>query len=109
MFLDIACGELTVPEYLVYVISLVYFSIRIIIPILLIIFCMIDMGKAIVAKKEEDVKKAQSLLLKKLLIGLVIFILPYFIEWMIRILSQDSTISDCIKNLIDYRTNLFGK
>ena len=107
MFLDIKCVSTTLPDFLGYFISLIYLGIRIGIPLLLIIVGMFDMGKAIVAKKEEDVKKAQGLLVKKLIVALIVFLLPYFVELIVKIATKDNDIVDCIKNLIDYRTNLF--
>ena len=56
MYLDIYCVGLQIPDFVGYYISLVYKVLRIGIPILLIVFGMFDMGKAVVAKKEEDVK-----------------------------------------------------
>ena len=108
MFLDIVCVGTVLPDYLGYFVSVVYLGIRIGIPILLIIYGMIDMGKAIVAKKEEDVKKAQSLLLKKMVVGLIVFLLPYFVEFVIKVITGDEELVDCIKKLIDYKTNIFG-
>ena len=98
----------TFPDYLGYYISLVYMLIRLGIPILLIIVGMFDMGRAIVAKKEEDVKKAQSLLVKKLLVGVIVFLIPYLVEFVIKVSTGDVELVDCIKRLIDYRTNIFG-
>ena len=108
MFLDIMCDGTLLPDETGYYVSLVYFSIRIVIPILLIIVGMIDMGKAIVAKKEEDVKKAQDLLLKKMLIGLIVFLLPYLVEFVIKVTTRDEGLVECIRTLIDYKNNLFG-
>lgn len=107
MFLDIVCVGTVLPDFVGYFVSLVYVAIRIGIPILLIIVGMFDMGKAIVAKKEEDVKKAQGLLIKKLLLGVIVFLLPYLVELIIKIFARDTEVVDCIKSLIDYRTNLF--
>lgn len=108
MFLDIICVGTTLPDFLGYFISLIYVAIRIGVPLLLIIAGMFDLGKAIVAKKEEDVKKARGLLVKKILLGVIVFLLPYFVELIVKIATRDNDIVDCIKRLIDYRTNLFS-
>lgn len=107
MFLDIKCGGTYLPDFIGYLVSLTYFAIRVAVPILLIIVGMFDLGKAIVSKKEEDVKKAKDLLFKKVLLGVIVFLIPYLVELLIRILTHDNDILECIKNLIDYRTNLF--
>ena len=106
MFLDIMCVGTALPDFVGYFVSLIYVAIRIGVPILLILVGMFDMGKAIVAKKEEDVKKAQGLLIKKLIVGVIVFLLPYFVELVVKIATRDNSIVDCIKKLIDYKTNL---
>ncbi len=107
MFIDIECVNTTLPDFLGYFISLIYIGIRIAIPLLLIIVGMFDMGRAIVAKKEEEVKKAQSLLIKKILLGVVVFLIPYLVEFIVKVATKDEQIVECLKRLIDYRTNLF--
>ncbi len=107
MFLEIKCIGTDLPDFVGYFVSLIYIAVRIGIPVLLIIVGMFDMGKAIVAKKEEDVKKAQSLLVRKLVVGLIVFLLPYFVELVVKLATRDQEVVDCMKKLIDYRTNLF--
>ena len=108
MFIDITCVSTTLPDAVGYFVSLVYVAFRIGIPILLIIVGMFDMGKAIVAKKEDDVKKAQQLLIKKIIVGVIVFLIPYFVELIVKIATKDDAIVDCIKRLIDYRANLMS-
>jgi len=47
--------------------------IQIVIPIILIVMGMLDLGKAVMAGKEDDIKKAQSLLLKRVIAGVAVF------------------------------------
>ena len=108
MFLDIVCVGTTLPDFVGYFVSLIYVAIRIGVPVLLILVGMFDMGKAIVAKKEEDVKKAQTLLIKKLILGVIVFLLPYFVELVVKLATKDDAIVECIRKLIDYKTNLLG-
>ena len=39
---------------------------KIVIPILLIIFGMLDLGKAVVASKEDEIKKGQQMFVKRI-------------------------------------------
>ena len=59
-------GGVPIPDYILNSISYVIDFIKIGIPLLLIIFGMIDLAKGVVAKKEEDMKKCQQLFLKKI-------------------------------------------
>jgi large-conductance mechanosensitive channel len=49
--------------------------IQIIIPILLIIWGTIDLGKAVVASNEDNIKKAQSMLIKRIIAAVIVFLL----------------------------------
>ena len=49
---------------------------KIVIPLLVIIFGMIDLGKAVVASKDDEIKKAAKSLLFRALAGILIFFIP---------------------------------
>lgn len=43
------------------------------IPILLIVFGMLDLGKAVIASKEDEIKKAQGILIKRIIYAVAVF------------------------------------
>lgn len=43
------------------------------IPLLLIVFGMIDLGKAVIASKEDEIKKAQGMLVKRAIYAVAVF------------------------------------
>lgn len=49
---------------------------KIVIPLLIIVFGMIDLGKAVVASKDDEIKKAAKQLGMRILAGVVIFFVP---------------------------------
>lgn len=49
---------------------------KIVIPILIIIFGMIDLGKAVVASKDDEIKKAVKSLAMRAIAGVIIFFIP---------------------------------
>lgn len=49
---------------------------KIVIPILLIVFGMIDLGKAVIASKDDEIKKATTSLIKRAISAVVIFFIP---------------------------------
>lgn len=49
---------------------------KIVIPLLIIIFGMIDLGKAVVASKDDEIKKAAKSLMFRALAGILIFFIP---------------------------------
>ncbi len=49
---------------------------KIVIPLLVIIFGMIDLGKAVVASKDDEIKKAAKSLMMRIIAGIVIWFIP---------------------------------
>lgn len=47
--------------------------IKIAVPIFLVIFGMIDLGKGVVANKEDEIKKGQGVFIKRLIAGVIVF------------------------------------
>ena len=60
----------------------------IIIPIALIGFAIFDLGKAIIASDDKEVKAAQSRLIKRLIYGIVIFLVPFIITLVMNLVAQ---------------------
>ena len=50
------------------------------IPILLIIFGMLDLGKAVIASKEDEIKSAQKLLIKRAIYAVAIFFVVLIVQ-----------------------------
>jgi len=71
-----ACGGL-LP--IVKVLRKVIWLIQLIIPIGLIIYGTIDLGKAVIASDEKEVKSAQSRLIKRIIYAAIIFFVPMLV------------------------------
>lgn len=71
-----ACAGLMIPNKLINIVHVVILFIEIAVPVVLIIYGMIDFGKAVMAQKEDEIKKNQKLFLKRLLAaGIVFFVI----------------------------------
>lgn len=57
------------------------------IPIILIIFGMLDLGKAVMAGKEDEMKKAQSTLIKRLIYAVAIFLVVTIVMFVMDIVA----------------------
>lgn len=55
--------------------------VKIVIPILILAFGIMDFGKAVVASKDDEIKKALKSLLFRILSGTVIFFIPVLIKF----------------------------
>ena len=106
----VKCGSTIIPEQLVDIIHLIYNGIRIGVPIILIIVGMFDMGKAITQQKEDEIKKAQQLLVKKAIAAALVFLMFSIVSLVIGVVAPKNDTTEgqnntnnwtCIKNLID--------
>ena len=54
---------------------------KIIIPLIIIVYGMIDFGKAVVAEKDDDIKKSAKSLGRRAIAGIIIFFIPTIVIW----------------------------
>ena len=94
-----------IPSNLVGLIQLVYKAIQIGVPIILIIVGMFDMGKAITQQKEDEIKKAQSLLVKKAVAAALVFLMFSLVNLVVTIVNIDSASWNCVEYLLTGKSN----
>ncbi len=61
------------------IIGWVLWIFKIAIPIIIIVFGMIDLGKAVVASKDDEIKKSVKSLVMRAIAGIIIFFVPTII------------------------------
>ena len=66
-------NEVIIDEKIPNVVSTIITVIKIVVPILLIIFGMLDLMKGITAQKEDEIKKGQQIFIKRLIAGALVF------------------------------------
>ena len=74
--------------------------IQIAVPIILILMGTIDLVKALVAQKDDQMKKAQNTLMKRAIIGVVIFFVPMIVNFLMGMVNN-SLNSPCITSFFD--------
>lgn len=67
----------------------VFFIAKILIPIVLIIFGSIDFGKAIIANKDDEIKKSAKSLVMRAVAGVIIFFIPTLLNFVVEIIGGD--------------------
>ncbi len=90
------CNGILVPNALFNLVSTIITGIKIVVPILLIIWGMLDFAKSVVAKKEEDIKKYQKAFVSRLISALVVFLIVFIVQLAVNIISgvEDTTNED---------------
>lgn len=72
------------------VVKLIQFGV----PILLIVFGMLDLGKAVMAGKEDEMKKAQSTLIKRVIYAVAVFLVVTLVSFVMNIVADANTGAD---------------
>ena len=97
MFLAIDCSDalLTVVTIVRKVVDVIKWGV----PVLLIIFGTIDLAKAVIAGKEDEMKKAQNTFIKRLVYAIAVFLVVALVEFVMDVMPEntgyDSTWADC--------------
>ena len=97
------CNEfVTNNDKIVDIIRFVYNAIKIGVPIILVVVGMFDMGKAITQQKEDEIKKAQTLLVKKAVAALIVFLMFAFVQLIVSLAADDKdTTINCINSILN--------
>ena len=105
-FLDVACGNgtLVMDEMIPKLVSTAVDLIKIVVPILLVVFGMLDLGKAVMAQKEDEIKKGQQTFVKRLIAAVIVFLVVFVVEIVLGLVApRDSNDNiwgcfDCLVN-----------
>lgn len=72
----------------------ILFIFKIVVPLLVIVFGIIDLGKAVVASKDDEIKKAMKSLAMRFLAAAVIFFIPQLVSFLFTIVDGFSGVSN---------------
>ena len=98
----ISCGGISdIPVVLPNLVSLVINIIKVAVPIILIIFGMLDLGKAVTGGKEDDIKKGQTILVKRIIAAISVFLVISIVQLVFSLLATasgdtENNVSACI-------------
>ncbi len=100
-----------IPQTIGDLIHYLYLGIKIVVPILLVIFAMLDLGRAITAKKEEDIKKYQGSCIKRIITGLLVFLVIVVVEFVLGFVEPETGTSGespvkCAMEIIRGKNNI---
>ncbi len=99
----VPCGSIDVPNVIANLTQTIYTVIKIGVPLLLILMGMLDLGKAVMSQKEDEIKKQQGIFVKRLIAAALVFFVFAIVQLLIGIVADDneaSEISTCLKNLL---------
>ena len=90
------CNGVLIPNQLFNVVATIITLIKIVVPILLIIFGMLDFAKSVIAKSEDDVKKYRKSFISRLISAIIVFLLIFVVQFAINLVAsvEDTTNDD---------------
>ena len=65
-------------------------AIQYVVPVLLILWGTIDLLKSVIAGKEDDIKKNQKVLIRRIISGVLVFFIPLFVKVILGLVGADS-------------------
>lgn len=87
--LEFSCSQIDKGVY--DLISTVFTVLWILIPLLLVIFGVLDMAKAVTAGEEKEMKTAQQLLIKRLIYALIAFFVVALVKTVFRVINNNDS------------------
>lgn len=90
MILDVSeiCSKMD-PDLATFVHNIITL-IKIAVPVVLVVFGMLDLGKGVVASKEDEIKKGQQTFIKRLLAGVIVFFIISITQLVISVIDKES-------------------
>ena len=95
---DVTCSALpdvVIDESIPKVVSIVILAIQIAVPVILVVMGSIDLVKGLAAQKEDEIKKGQQVLVKRLIAGALVFFVVAIVKLLISLVSADDNIMSC--------------
>lgn len=78
--------------------------VKIIVPIILIVLGVFDMFKAVSAQKEDEMKKAQSIFVKRIISALLVFFVVAIVQFLFNTMSNlgfGGDLTDCLNTFVN--------
>ena len=85
-----------------YVVHTIITIIKIVVPVILIIFGMLDLAKSVTASKEDEIKKGQQTFIKRLIAALIVFFVIQVVQIVVNFASgEDENIVNCFNCFVN--------
>ena len=98
---DISCAAFMIDDKIPELVSKIVLILEIGIPVILVIYGMIDLGKAVMSNDEKEMKGAQSKLIRRLIYAALVFFVFVIVKVVIGLVATDNEgIMDCVEKFI---------
>lgn len=75
---------------------------KIAVPVILVFLGMLDLAKGVISSKEEEIKKGQQTFIKRLIAGILVFLVVTIVQLVMGLISKDdSSIWNCANQILN--------
>ena len=87
----VTCGNITnIPVRIPNIVSTLVNVLNVVVPVILVIFGVIDLVKGMMSGKEDDIKKGQQSLIKRVITGACIFLIVIAVKFLVSIVDESA-------------------
>ncbi len=106
---EVSCGngDVTIDAAIPSLVHTVVIFIKVFVPIVLIILGMVDIFKAVIAQKDDDMKKAQGILIKRIIYAVLVFFIVAIVQFVFSAVDSNDEVGtkSCINCFINNNCN----
>ena len=122
--MDLTCNlggtqNVTIPGGIVNLVHLIFVAFQIVVPILLIIWGMLDFAKAVIGQDEDKIKAGQKTFIKRLIAAVIVFLILTIVQLVINLagsLSAENTTNNtpssiwtCARDILNGKEGTAGQ
>lgn len=85
----ITCADVEVDNKIPNTVHTIILIIQIAVPILLVVFGMMDLMKGVMAQKEDEIKKGQQTFIKRLIAAAIVFFVIAIVKMVVSFVADD--------------------
>jgi len=96
------CGSITeIPARIPAFTSIVVSVLQVLVPVLLVIFGIVDLIKAITAQKEDDITSGRKTLIKRIIIGFLVFLVIALTKLLLNVAVENPALRGSIVECVN--------
>ncbi len=98
----ITCADVEIDDKIPNTVHTVILIIQIAVPILLVVFGMMDLVKGVMAQKDDEIKKGQQTFIKRLIAAAIVFFVIAIVKLLMSLVADDDeTITSCFNSFVN--------
>ena len=103
VYADVTCAGVTIDQKIPDVVHTIILLIQIVVPILLVIFGMMDLMKGVMAQKEDEIKKGLQTFIKRLIVAAIVFFVIAIVKMLISFVAddEDGSLTNCFNCFVN--------